>query len=233
MYIKLFLLFGILFFTACSDSKPIQNYDAKQLLEQKCSSCHDLHMPPVLSDDELAPPMMAVTFHVRDFVSPTNEAQRTSTAISYVQDYVINPSLEKSFCDKQSLKRYGLMPSQAGNVDEAQLKAIAEYMFQTYTRDNLLEAQKIQNKLNAMPKGKRVAIKYKCLSCHKVDRDLVGPSFQHIAQRYKNSQTIQESIQNGSQHKWKGFKGVMMPKFKDIQPEELQNVSEWILQSYP
>jgi len=231
---KIFLLSLLLFFTACNESKPTKNYDGKKLLEQKCASCHDLHIPPHISDDELAPPMMAISFHVHNFVTPSDESQRTSKAEAFVVDYALNPSLEKSFCDEDSLKRYGLMESQKGNVSEDELSAIAKYMFQNYTQKNLTKAQELQNKFDAMPQGKKIAIKYKCLGCHKENRDLVGPSFVNIAKKYKDSATtIENSIQNGTQHKWENFRGVMMPPFKNIEDEELKSLLEWILQSKP
>lgn len=63
--IKLLLLTSIfLIFNACNEKEPVQNLDGKKLLEQKCASCHNLAMPPQLSEDELAPPMMAVAFHI-------------------------------------------------------------------------------------------------------------------------------------------------------------------------
>ena len=63
--IKLFLLTSILLiFSACNEKEAPKNINGKKLLEQKCASCHNLDMPPIISDAELAPPMMAVSFHM-------------------------------------------------------------------------------------------------------------------------------------------------------------------------
>ena len=214
----------------CQEKKHL-NLDGKKLLEQKCSSCHNLDLPPKTFDNEIAPPMMAVSFHVADFIKVNEESERIPKAIEFVKDYVVSPSVKKSFCDKESLASYGLMPSQKGKVTQDELQAIAEYMFSHFTTKNLQEEQAIQQKLNKMPKGERLALKNNCLTCHKVDRDLVGPSFKFIANKYQNDTTvIEDSIKNGSVKKYKKFRGVMMPSFKDkISQEDIKTISKWIV----
>lgn len=229
MYIKLFLLLFGFFFIACDGEKPQKSLDGKKLLEQKCASCHDLQMPPLLSVDEKAPPMMAVSFHVYDFVQAGDVSQRKYKAIEFVKDYVIEPSLQKSFCDKASLKRYGLMPSQKENVTSAELHAIATYMFVHYTQDKLSEAMQTKAKYDALPAGEKIAIRHKCLSCHRIDKDIVGPSFIKIADKFATSkEALMKSIQNGSRGEWSGFKAIM-PAFNDMSAKELEELSIWIL----
>ena len=221
----MFLLVG------CTNQEKQVKLDGKKLLESKCASCHNLEIPPVISKDELAPPMMAVSFHVHRFVEATDESRRTPKAVEFVVDYVLNPSLEKSFCDKESIKRYGLMPSQKESVTPQEIKAIAEYMFSHYTQKNLVQEQKLQDEYNAFSPGKKLALKHKCLGCHRVDQKVVGPSFTQIATRYKDDEkSIQESILNGSQKKWQGSRAVM-PAFKELKEEDLKILSRWILES--
>lgn len=230
---KLLIISTILFlFTACDNKKPTISLDGKKLLEQKCASCHDLNMPPLLSDDELAPPIMAVSFHMPNFMEPKDESQRIPMAIAFVVDYVLNPSLEKSYCDEESIKRYGLMPSQKEKVTEEEVKAIASYMFEHYTQKNLSKVQKDIAAFNALEPGEKLALKYKCLGCHKVNKKVVGPAFSDIAAKYKNAEEkIKESIKNGSQKSWKSSNGAVMPPFKQIRKDELKVLSEWISNS--
>jgi len=214
--------------------KQSSNLDGKKLLEQKCSQCHNLDLPPKTFQDEKAPPMMAVAFHIKDFIKASSESDKIPKAIDFVKDYVVNPSASKSFCDKKSLQTYGVMPSQKGKVTQDELQAIAEYMFEHYTVKNLTAAQAIENKLRKMPKGKRLALQNKCLGCHKPKRDLIGPSFAKIAQRYKNnSSEIAKSIADGSKQRWKGYHSVMMPSFKDkISKADRESIAAWILQQH-
>jgi cytochrome c len=218
----LFMLVG------CQESKPQKNYDGKRLLNAKCSSCHNLDLPPTLSDKELAPPMMAVAHHIFHMVDVEDESQRALKSVEFVKDYVVAPAVEKSFCDKASLKTYGLMPSQKGKVTQDELEAIATYMFKHYTQKNLSKAQSALNKFNAMPKGERIARKNNCFGCHRVDMDLVGPSFKNIAKKYKDApQTIVKSIKEGSRGKWSSTK--VMPAFKKLDDKRVEILKEWII----
>ncbi len=230
MFIKLSLLFLLLLFSGCQEKKPSRHLDGEALLKEKCSSCHDLSLPPKTSEDEKAPPMMAVVFHIKDFIKAPNESEKIPKAKEFVEDYVFHPSAEKSFCDKESLKTYGVMPSQEGNLDKDELKAIVEYMFDHFTQENLLEAQAQIRKFKMMPKGKRVALKLGCLNCHRSDKRVVGPSFKEIAKRYKDSpNAIINSIKNGSKGKWKLKRQLSMPKFDKIKEEDLNLLVKWIL----
>ncbi len=231
--LKLFLCISLLFiFTACDEKKPTKSLDGKKLLESKCASCHNLDMPPLISDDELAPPIMAIAFHMPDFMQAKDESQKIPMAIEFITDFVRNPLLENSKCDKESIDRYGLMPSQKENVTKDEVKAIAEYMFNYYTQQNLSKVQEDIAAFNALAPGEKIALKHKCLGCHKVDKKIVGPSFSDISKKYKNSkEKIIESIKNGSKNSWENSNGAVMPSFKQISDEELKVLSDWILKS--
>jgi len=227
--IKYYLLVFLLLLSACSSS-PQKQFDGKKLLQEKCSQCHNLDLPPQTFEDEIAPPMMAVSFHIVGFMQTPDESMRVPKAIAFVKDYVINPSASKSFCDKKSLEDYGIMPSQKGNVTEGELVAISRYMFSHFTQKNLDKAQKELNKFEKMPAGKKIALKNNCLTCHRIDKDLVGPSFKKIADKYQNAHDIiLQGIQNGSRKKWVSSKGAIMPPFKKLSDKELQTVTKWIL----
>ncbi len=213
------LTFALLM-SACSE-KPIQNFDAEKLIQNKCSSCHNLDLPPKTYEDEKAPPMIAVALHVKGFIQTENESLRIPKAKEFVKDYVFYPDRSKAFCDKKSLDDYGVMPSQKNKVSADELDAIVTYMFEHYTQENLTKEQAIKNKLAAMPKGKLLAIRNNCLGCHRVDIELVGPSFHSIANKYKTSpDTIKESIKNGIGR---------MPAFKKLNEEELDALVSFIL----
>lgn len=230
MYLKLLCLIPLIFFTACYNDKPTKKLNGKKLLEQKCASCHDLAMPPITTPEDIAPPIMAISFHVFNFVKPRDESQRLQDSKDFVIDYAHYPSEEKSFCDKKSLEIYGVMPSQKGKVTKDELIAITDYMFSHYTRDNLLDAIKKKAELDAIAPGKRVAMKNGCLSCHKEDKDLVGPSFSKIAIKFKNSKDkMKASIKQGSKGKWESFKATMPPFANKINDANLEKLANWIL----
>jgi len=224
----IFTVLLVLSLVGCNDSHT-KNLDGEKLLKQKCSSCHNIDMPPKTYENEVAPPMMAVAFHVPDFIQTNDESSKIPKAIDFVKDYVINPSAKKSLCDKKSLKAYGVMPSQKGKVSEDELEAIATYMFKHFTAQNLAKEQARINKLRAMSKGQKIAIANKCLVCHKANIDTVGPSFKHIFNRYKNNDIqIIKSIKNGSTNNWEMSKGRVMPSFKNINNENIKELLKWL-----
>jgi len=226
---KIILLVLAFLLVGC-DSKPSKKLDGEKLIQTKCSSCHDLSLPPKTYKDEVAPPMMAVSFHIVGFIEVTDESIRVPKAREFVKDYVINPSAKKSFCDKKSLQEYGVMPSQKGKVTEDELEAITKYMFSHFTQEELNKAQKELNDFNKLSAGKKIALKYNCLACHRTDKKIVGPSFQDISNKYKrNTIIIKDSIRNGSKKKWLDSKGAIMPAFKTLSEEDLDTLVKWIL----
>jgi cytochrome c len=229
---KRFLLLPLLMLLdGCNSDAPKKSLDAKLLLTQKCGSCHNLDLPPKSFENEKAPPMMAVSFHIVNFMEATDENQRVYKAIEFVKDYVLNPDASKAFCDKKSLESYGVMPSQKGNVTEEELQAIATYMFKHFTAENLNKQQEILNAFNKMPKGEKIALKNNCLTCHRVGQDLVGPSFTNIAERYKmNVKEIEESIKNGTTGKWPNAKARVMPAFQKLSDDERKILAQWVVQ---
>ncbi len=219
-------------FTGCAQEKKKGNdLDGKALLESKCASCHNLDIPPETSPDEPAPPMMAVAFHIYDFIGVSTPAEKIPASIAFVKDYVFNPSLEKSFCDKKSLQDYGLMPSQKGKLSEAELEAVAIYMFEHYNQENYLRIMKERQILRDMDPGERVARKYGCISCHGITQKKMGPALRAIAKRYEDDEKqIKRSILAGTQDRWKESNHARMPSFKTLNEAELDSVTGWILE---
>jgi cytochrome c len=216
----------------CTPAKKKENdLDGRALLQQKCAECHNLEIPPETSPDEVAPPMMAVAFHIADFIKVATPAEKIPASIAFVRDYVMNPSREKSFCDPKSLDDYGLMPSQKGKLGEEELEAIAIYMFEHYNQENFLRTMKERQALREMAPGERVARKYGCISCHGMTQKKMGPSFKAIAGRYQDAGAqIKEGIAAGSQGKWDEARGARMPAFKQLTNAELNTVSAWIME---
>ena len=225
MKIFLFIYPILLLFTACNDTQT-KTYNGKQLLQNKCASCHNLDLPPSWDKTKLAPPMMAVTFHVYDLLT-SDITKKLTTSKEFIKDYVINPNKNKSLCDENSLKQYGLMPSLNGKVTLDELDAISTYILDFYTKENLYKIQAAKKYMDSLSKGNKIALRYKCLSCHKQDNNLVGPSFKNISKKLSISD-IKQSIKNGTKAKWQGFHNATMPAFKKISNDDLDELSRWI-----
>lgn len=85
--------------------------------------------------------------------------------------------------------------------------------------------------LTALPvqASPELAVKSKCMTCHQVDKKVLGPSFKEIAARYKGQKTAQAMLANGMMKGVKGKWGkIPMPPQK-VSAVDAQALSKWIL----
>lgn len=69
-----------------------------------------------------------------------------------------------------------------------------------------------------------------CLSCHQVDRKVVGPAFKDIAERFHGNPDaadyLANSILEGSRQRWGP---VPMPRQTHVSKADARTLAEWIL----
>ena len=107
---------------------------AETLFDSKCAACHVKARP----DDKstlVAPPVMGVMRHVK------MEYSTKESAVAFMTSYVLDPQKAKAVCKAQSIERFGLMPSQKGNVSEAELKLISEWMYDNFSRGGAMQKE--------------------------------------------------------------------------------------------
>ncbi len=97
----------------------------EDLFTAKCASCH-VTMRPSDTSTLVAPLAMGVMRHVK-MKYGTKDA-----AVKFITEYALNPDESKAVCMVEKIKRFGLMPSQKGNVTEAELKTIASWMYDNF-----------------------------------------------------------------------------------------------------
>jgi len=119
-FISLFLLaFGVL--SAMAQEK------GSILFEKKCASCHLKQRPSYEEmSTMIAPPVMGVMSHVKEAKTTKPEA------VKFIVDYIFEPTSLKALCMKQSIERFGLMPSQKGNLTKEEATSIAGYLYDNY-----------------------------------------------------------------------------------------------------
>jgi len=77
--------------------------------------------------------------------------------------------------------------------------------------------------------------KHACLSCHAVDRELIGPSYKEVAAKYRGQKdaqkTLVEQVKKGSVGKWPNLKakGVPMPGNPGVPDADAQAMVKYIL----
>jgi hypothetical protein len=94
----------------------------RELFEQKCTSCHFTQVPSSAAERQklVAPPIGNVLFHLdQEFKTPQEIKD-------HIVDITLNPTMDKAICN--SVKRFGLMPSQKDAVTQEELNQIAEFL---------------------------------------------------------------------------------------------------------
>lgn len=83
-------------------------------------------------------------------------------------------------------------------------------------------------------KAYAIAKQSACLGCHNVNKKIVGPSFQSIAQRYKNDPGAQNFLKNKITKGGSGSWGVVpMPANTKLSDADLSLLTRWILRGAP
>lgn len=95
--------------------------NAKGLFVQKCAICHSLSFPKSKTD-MVAPPAPGVMYHMHQ------KFNSDAKILAYMRNFVMNPTTKTSL--KKETKRFGLMPSQKGNVTPEELKIITSWMLE-------------------------------------------------------------------------------------------------------
>ena len=69
-----------------------------------------------------------------------------------------------------------------------------------------------------------------CLSCHSVSRDFMGPSFQHVAERYANVPDAHKELARKIAEGGVGVWGVVpMSANTQVTPDQASALAQWIL----
>jgi cytochrome c len=73
-----------------------------------------------------------------------------------------------------------------------------------------------------------------CLGCHADNKKIVGPSFQSVAQKYKNDPRAQTFLKNKIAKGGAGSWGVVpMPANSKLRDADLSLLTSWILRGAP
>jgi hypothetical protein len=106
--------------------------------KKKCAQCHI----ELISKAETlkrfkelkAPPMVEVANRLKEnvIIKDDDDDVKRRVVIAFIKDYVRNPSLEYSMCHPMAIERFGIMPSQKGKLTDAQIDAVAEWVYDRY-----------------------------------------------------------------------------------------------------
>ena len=75
-----------------------------------------------------------------------------------------------------------------------------------------------------------LAQKNACMSCHGVDKKIVGPAFKEVAKKYAGDKTAHDKLVAKVKAGGKGVWGeVPMPPNPNLKPEDANKIIDWVL----
>ena len=90
-------------------------------------------------------------------------------------------------------------------------------------------AQPAEGKVD-MVAGQALAQRSACMTCHGVDKKIVGPAFKDVAAKYKGDKTAQaklvEKVKKGGSGVWGT---IPMPPNSQVKDDDLKTLVKWVL----
>jgi cytochrome c len=78
--------------------------------------------------------------------------------------------------------------------------------------------------------GQALAQKHACMSCHQVDKKVVGPAFKEVSAKYKGDKTAQDKLVAKVKAGGSGVWGpVPMPPNPQVPEADIKTIVSWIL----
>jgi cytochrome c peroxidase len=109
-----------------------------EVFKKKCASCH---IESITKKETLkifktlkAPPMVEVSNRLKENIVITDDDDdvKRRVFIAFVKDYIKHPDLEYSMCHAMAIERFGIMPVQKEKLNEAELEAVATWVYDRY-----------------------------------------------------------------------------------------------------
>jgi len=104
------------------------------LFEKHCMLCHNLkHVSELTEGIRFAPSMLDVSNRMKENILVPDEDIKRFTMISFIKEYVKNPSFDYSIYDNTGTNPYDLMPTI--EVPEKDLQLIAEWIYDKVSKE--------------------------------------------------------------------------------------------------
>jgi cytochrome c1 len=111
--------------------------DGYEVYKNNCAACH-IEMitkaETLKSLDKLkAPPMIEVSRQLRDtiIIKGDDEEVHRFVTISFIKEYIKNPSLDYFMCNAGAVDHFGVMPAQS-HLSDAERQAVGEWIYDRY-----------------------------------------------------------------------------------------------------
>lgn len=108
------------------------------IFEKKCQMCHSKNAPSNEAEKKaMVAPFMAlslksVTIGIDALEEPKSNKELRELTIAHIEDYIFNPSPQKSFCEDIIFERFRYMPSLERFISIKEAKIVAPWIYDTF-----------------------------------------------------------------------------------------------------
>jgi len=151
----------------------------------------------------------------------------TCHSVEYVPTQPPSPTAFWSAEVKKMREKFG------AQIPDEQTAMLVSYLTKTYglaTNGEAVVSSGADSTSSKPASVEKFAALYGCLSCHKIDSKLVGPSYKDVAVKYQADPAALEKIalqiHNGGSGKWGS---VVMPPFPTMTDAQAKDLAIWIM----
>jgi len=119
-------------------SAILMGADGYTVYQKHCSQCHVemMEKKEVLKvlHTLKAPPMIEVSNRLKEniIIADEDEDVKRRVTITFIKDYIENPSVQYSMCHPMAIEKFGIMPSLKGKLSEEERQSVAEWIIDRY-----------------------------------------------------------------------------------------------------
>jgi len=158
---KSFLIFPVLFSTILFAQSQEMGQD---IFNKNCAECHATVLG-ITNNDGYENTYITPAPYIADLVAKLKAKTASKKEFTrFIQEYIQNPDKRKSLYGKRAIKKFGLMPSLKGALNNDQIIKLADFIY-TYKEDSKRKKLKVKIAVKKKTKGEKLFNK-NCAECH-------------------------------------------------------------------
>ena len=108
------------------------------IFQKKCAMCHIVGKPKnkLVKKKMSGPPidvaMKSLVITIDAVDGPFKDDELREESITFLKDYLINPTRDKTNCEDMVVRKFGMMPSLKGFISNEELDIVVDWTYDTY-----------------------------------------------------------------------------------------------------
>jgi hypothetical protein len=109
------------------------------IYQKKCQMCHAMDYPDTLEEKkaQVAPNILMVmrniSIGIEAVEEPKNKEELRKLVIEFMNDYIFEPTPQKSYCEEIIFKHFDYMPSLKGFISKQEAQIVVPWVYDTFS----------------------------------------------------------------------------------------------------